>query len=165
MGRVERGFDFLGYHFTLQGISLVAQTLANCANKALRLYEQEPPHFRVRRLGEYLRRWHRWAVSGGLPGTLAGAGGGAIIYSSVFCGESLSGQWGRPLRTNSRCILTSPSSLGGSYQVTAHSPKVLVSGQTHQGTPRNLDLQDLGGRCLEIQTRAPLPNVQVRSSG
>ena len=58
MGRVERGFDFLGYHFTPQGISLATQTLANCASKALRLYEQEPPHSRVRRLGEYLRRWH-----------------------------------------------------------------------------------------------------------
>jgi hypothetical protein len=41
---------------------LAAQTLANCASKALRLYEQEPPHPKVRRLGEYLRRWRCWAV-------------------------------------------------------------------------------------------------------
>jgi RNA-directed DNA polymerase len=41
MGRVEQGFDFLGYHFQPPGISLAAQTLANCAGKALRLYEQE----------------------------------------------------------------------------------------------------------------------------
>jgi RNA-directed DNA polymerase len=34
MGRVERGFDFLGYHFTPQGISLAAQTLANGASKS-----------------------------------------------------------------------------------------------------------------------------------
>ena len=57
IGRVKRGFDFLGYHFTPQGISLAAQTLANCAGKGSRLYEQEPPHLRVKRLGEYLRRW------------------------------------------------------------------------------------------------------------
>lgn len=63
IGRVERGFDFLDYHFKPPGINLAAQTLANCASKALRLYEQEPPHLRVRRLGEYLSRWHRWAVS------------------------------------------------------------------------------------------------------
>ncbi len=62
MGRVERGFDFLGYHFVPSGLSLATQTLANCAGKALRLYEQEPPHMRVKRLGEYLRRWHGWAI-------------------------------------------------------------------------------------------------------
>jgi hypothetical protein len=68
MGRVERGFDFLGYHFKPQGISLATQTLANFASKALWLYEQEPPHLRVRRLGEYLRRWQGWVVSGGVAG-------------------------------------------------------------------------------------------------
>ena len=72
MGRVERGFNFLGYHFAPSGFSLATQTLANCAGKALRLYEQEPPHMRVKRLGEYLRRWHGWAVSGGVAGALAG---------------------------------------------------------------------------------------------
>jgi len=76
MGRMERGFDFLGYHFQPPGISLATQTLAKCASKALRLYEQEPPHFRVRRLGEYLRRWHLWALSGGIAGAMAAAGGG-----------------------------------------------------------------------------------------
>jgi len=57
MGRVEPEFAWLGYHFTPQVISLATKTLANFASKALRLYEQEPPHLRVRRLGEYLRRW------------------------------------------------------------------------------------------------------------
>ena len=83
IGRVERGFDFLGYHFKPPGISLAKQTLANCASKALRLYEQEPPHTRVRRLGVYFRRGHCWAVSSGLAGAMADAGGGAIISSSV----------------------------------------------------------------------------------
>lgn len=68
MGRVERGFDFLGYHFKPHGISLATQTLSNCASTALRLYEQEPPHSKVSRLGEYLRRWQGWVVSGGVAG-------------------------------------------------------------------------------------------------
>ena len=84
MGRVERGFDWLGYHFTPHGISLATQTLANCASKALRLYEQEPPHTRVRRLGEYLRRWQGWVVSGGVAGAMAAAAGGAVISPVVF---------------------------------------------------------------------------------
>jgi len=84
IGRVERGFDFLGYHFKPPEISLSAKTLAKCASKALRLYEQEPPHLRARRLGEYLRRWHRWALSGGVAGAMADASGGAAISSSGF---------------------------------------------------------------------------------
>jgi RNA-directed DNA polymerase len=83
-GRVERGFDFLGYHFHPSVLSLAAQTRANCARKPLRLYEQEPPHLRARRLGEYLRRWQRGAVSGGVAEALAGAGGSAVISSRVF---------------------------------------------------------------------------------
>ena len=79
MGRVKRGFDFLGYHFTPTGLSLATQTLAHCAGKALRLYEQEPPPLRVRRLGEDLRRWHGWAISGELAGALADVGGCAAI--------------------------------------------------------------------------------------
>ena len=93
--RGERGFDFLGYHCQPPGISLAAQTLANCASKALRLYEQEPPHTKVRRLGEYLSRWHRGAVSGGLAGALAVAGDGAVRSSAVFCGEPPPAQGGR----------------------------------------------------------------------
>jgi len=79
IGRVERGFDFLGYHFKPPGISLAKQTLAKCASITLRLYEQEPPHLRARRLGEYLRRWRRWAVSGGLEGEMAGDSGRALF--------------------------------------------------------------------------------------
>jgi hypothetical protein len=62
-----------------QGLSLATQTLAHCAGNALRLYEHEPPHLRMRRLGEYLRRWHGWVVGGGLAEALAVAGGDAAI--------------------------------------------------------------------------------------
>jgi hypothetical protein len=52
-GRIEKGFDFLGYHFSPQGLSLAQKTIDNFVEKALRLYEQEPPHQRMKRLGEY----------------------------------------------------------------------------------------------------------------
>jgi hypothetical protein len=59
IGRIEKGFDFLGYRFEPQGLTLAKKTITNFFTKALRLYEQEPPHKRVRRLGEYLVRWSR----------------------------------------------------------------------------------------------------------
>ncbi len=65
IGKTERGFDFLGYRFEPQGLTLAKKTITNFIAKALRLYEQEPPHKRVRRLGEYVVRWHRWAITGG----------------------------------------------------------------------------------------------------
>ena len=65
LGRTERGFDFLGYHFSPKGVSLAKKTIANFIVKALRLYEQEPPHNKMRRFGEYARKWTVWA-SGGL---------------------------------------------------------------------------------------------------
>jgi len=62
MGRIEKGFDFLGYHFSPQGLSLAQKTIDNFVEKALRLYEQEPPHRRMKRLGEYSHRWVGWAL-------------------------------------------------------------------------------------------------------
>jgi hypothetical protein len=49
-GRIERGFDFLGYRFAPAGLAVAKQTMANFIEKASRLYEQErsvrlrPPH-------------------------------------------------------------------------------------------------------------------------
>ena len=65
IGRLERGFDFLGYRFEPQGLTLAKKTITNFITKALRLYEQEPPHKRVRRLGEYVVRWRKWSIAGG----------------------------------------------------------------------------------------------------
>jgi hypothetical protein len=41
IGRIERGFDFLGYHFGPADLSVAKQTVANFIEKASRLYEQE----------------------------------------------------------------------------------------------------------------------------
>jgi hypothetical protein len=41
IGRVEKGFDFLGYHTTPQGLSVAPAMLARAIDRAHRLYEQE----------------------------------------------------------------------------------------------------------------------------
>jgi hypothetical protein len=41
IGRIERGFDFLGYRFSPAGLTLAKQTIANFIEKASRLYEQK----------------------------------------------------------------------------------------------------------------------------
>lgn len=41
IGRVERGFDFLGYHFSPAGLSVAASTMERFVARATRLYEQE----------------------------------------------------------------------------------------------------------------------------
>ena len=42
IGRIEKGFDFLGYHFGPEGLTLAAKTIEQFVERALRLYEQEP---------------------------------------------------------------------------------------------------------------------------
>ena len=53
IGRVEKGFDFLGYHLTPQGLSVAPATLARFIDRAYRLYEQE----RGKRFPEPARLW------------------------------------------------------------------------------------------------------------
>jgi len=64
IGRVEKGFDFLGYHFGPEALSLAEKTIDNFINNALRLYEQEPPVSRQGRLEAYTTNWIRWAYGG-----------------------------------------------------------------------------------------------------
>ena len=65
IGGIEKGFDFLGYHFSPQGLTLARQTIVNFLERAIRLYEQEPGENLVpARLGAYVRRWEGWARAG-----------------------------------------------------------------------------------------------------
>ncbi len=41
IGRIERGFDFLGYHFGPDGLSVAGKTFEWFVGRAARLYEQE----------------------------------------------------------------------------------------------------------------------------
>jgi len=62
LARTERGFDFLGYHFGPEGLSIAQKTLNNFVERATRLYEQGPGEpCGSARLGEYVQRWVRWA--------------------------------------------------------------------------------------------------------
>jgi len=61
-----------------------AQESTDRATKGL--YEEEPPHLRMRRLGAYLRHWRRWVLSGGLVGAPSVAGGDAVMTTIFFLG-------------------------------------------------------------------------------
>ena len=57
IGRIARGFDFLGYWFSPAGLGVAPKTVLRCLQKISRLYEQGAS---IRRIGEYLRRWGQW---------------------------------------------------------------------------------------------------------
>jgi len=57
IGRVERGFDFLGVHFNRQGCRVSAPALTSFTARSTRLYERGAS---TRRIGGYVRRWIEW---------------------------------------------------------------------------------------------------------
>ncbi len=61
IGRIDRGFDFLGYRFVAEGLRLAAQTKQQFVERATRLYEQGAA---ASRIGEYVRHWLTWVRSG-----------------------------------------------------------------------------------------------------
>lgn len=68
IGRVEKGFDWMGFWFTDKGCTSVApRAVSNCLTKLRRLYEQARRHPSAggdARVAEYLSHWTRWARSG-----------------------------------------------------------------------------------------------------
>jgi RNA-directed DNA polymerase len=65
IGKIERGFDFLGYHFSSAGLTVAKQTITNFIEKASRLYEQERRAVSaVSPLEVYVRQWLKWARAG-----------------------------------------------------------------------------------------------------
>ena len=67
IGRVERGFDFLGYRFGEGEIKPAQITVRKFLGRLSRLHEQKraSPDWRSA-LGVYVRRWWRWVTSGGV---------------------------------------------------------------------------------------------------
>jgi hypothetical protein len=58
IGRIEKGFDFLGYHFSPEGLSVAEKTIEKFLGRSVRLYEQEQREpFGSPLLGLYVRRW------------------------------------------------------------------------------------------------------------
>jgi RNA-directed DNA polymerase len=69
IGRIARGFDFLGYRFSAEGLAVAWQTVERCIEQMSRRYAQGADPCRI---GTYLQRWERW-VRAGLGG-MVGAG-------------------------------------------------------------------------------------------
>ena len=61
IGRVSKGFDFLGYHISLKGLSMANRSFDRMSLKLHRLFEQGADHAR---LVQYLKNWIRWAKTG-----------------------------------------------------------------------------------------------------
>lgn len=61
IGRISRGFDFLGYAFTPSRLGIAPRTFERFVERMTRLYEQGAGTVRI---GEYARRWGRWVRAG-----------------------------------------------------------------------------------------------------
>lgn len=67
IGKIERGFEFLGYHFGPGTLTVAQKTVERFVARAIQLYEQEPGETCASsRLGTYVQRWCRW-VRAGMP--------------------------------------------------------------------------------------------------
>ncbi len=88
IGRISRGFDFLGYRFSPSGLGIAQPTVTRFVERARRLYEQGADAIRI---DEYVRRWWNW-VRGGIDSALAESvgpfvtmvGGGVVPVSNGF---------------------------------------------------------------------------------
>lgn len=67
IGRIAKGFDFLGYCLTPAGLVPAARTLQNCLQRIARLTSQGAD---VNRIGLYLRNWLVW-LGGALTGCVS----------------------------------------------------------------------------------------------
>jgi len=63
IGRTERGFDFLGYHFDPTGLSVAGKTIERFKERIARLYEQGADSVRI---GQYVLRWTTWEIAGAM---------------------------------------------------------------------------------------------------
>lgn len=66
IGKVKKGFNFLGFHLTPTGVTVSKAALSRHEQKVARLYEQDAKPKRIR---AYRLRWLVWALIGaGTPG-------------------------------------------------------------------------------------------------
>ena len=73
IGRVERGFDFLGYHLAPGRLTLSRATVERFLERAHRLYERDRREpCGSPRLDAYVRRWRVWALAGLPPAAARG---------------------------------------------------------------------------------------------
>ena len=74
IGRITHGFDFLGYQFGQEKITVSKRTLENHIRRITQLYEQKKhlPNWQML-LDDYRRRWVTW-VYAGIPSSILVAG-------------------------------------------------------------------------------------------
>ena len=67
IGRVAKGFDFLGYHISHRRLAVSAATRARFKERMNQLYEQQRRSGTTSApaLGNYVRRWIGWVRAGG----------------------------------------------------------------------------------------------------
>jgi RNA-directed DNA polymerase len=74
IGRIERGFTFLGYWITKQGVTGVAPSAWEAfRGRVARLMSRMRREEILRRIGQYVRRWKRWLLSGVQEAALSGS--------------------------------------------------------------------------------------------
>jgi hypothetical protein len=61
IGRIARGFDFLGYWYSPDGLSIAPKTVERMVVKVSRLYKQGADDIRIE---TYLKRWWQWVRTG-----------------------------------------------------------------------------------------------------
>ncbi|MBD3251054.1 hypothetical protein GF380_01080 [Candidatus Uhrbacteria bacterium] len=67
IGRIARGFDFLGYFFSGEGLGIGKKTIARMLDNVSLLYEQGADGIRIE---NYVWRWWLW-VKGGVDGLVS----------------------------------------------------------------------------------------------
>lgn len=68
IGRIEKGFDFLGYHFSREPLRVANITVKKHVERFIQLYEQQKTKKATSEemalvLGLYVKRWRRWCVA------------------------------------------------------------------------------------------------------
>jgi RNA-directed DNA polymerase len=69
IGRIGKGFDFLGYYFSREPLRVAEKTREKHVLHIIRLYEQlrqkkATPEEVALTLGLYVKRWQRWTHAG-----------------------------------------------------------------------------------------------------
>ena len=69
MDKIEKGFDFLGYHFSREPLCLASITIRKHVEHIHRLYEQQIKKKATSEemalvLGQYVKRWQCWCTAG-----------------------------------------------------------------------------------------------------
>ncbi len=90
IGRIARGFDFLGYWFSPAGLGIAGKTVARMVDKVSRLYGQGADEGRIE---TYLNHWWRW-VRSGVGGVVDGFFIDCLRLAILMITEASSGESG-----------------------------------------------------------------------